>query len=314
MDNDILGCTRTQVHFCEIVTKKCNLLSFGGWRIKRKRLTMRNILYLITFFLCFNAFSQEHAIYTYRQKDSTLIITGKGTIQYLDVNKFKDKCVRVEIKEGIKGIQFFSFSHFELMKEIKFPTSLEFIGKNTFCSCTSLESVAIPPKVRLLVGSFTNCDNLKSITFPDTFGVELRSFDGCRSLKRLSFKYLSVFNSSHLEKCVSIEAIDVSDSTCHYKTRDGVLYEDDRVVVYPYAKKDKWYRFPDSIKVIDALMNPYIEEIYVPDDMREFHLYSCENLKKIRSENKIFYDRSDGDLKMDSLVIQVKNKKRNALP
>ena len=275
---------------------------------------MRNILFLIAFFWCFNALSQEEPIYTYRQKDSTLIITGKGTIQYLDVNKFKDKCVRVEIKEGIEGIQFFSFCDFKLMKEIKFPNSLRFVGKNSFVNCTSLESVAIPPKVKLLVGSFTNCDNLKNITFPDTIGVELRTFNNCRNLKRLSFKYLSVFANCHLEKCVSIEAIEVSDSTCRYKTRDGVLYEDDRVVVYPYAKKDRWYRFPDSIKVIDALMNPYIEEIYVPDDTKKIHLHSCENLKKIRSENKIFYDRSDGDLKMDSLVIQVKNKKRNALP
>ena len=266
---------------------------------------MRNILFLIAFFWCFNALSQEEPIYTYRQKDSTLIFTGKGTIQYLDVNKFKDKCVRVEIKEGIEGIQFFSFYDFKLMKEIKFPNSLRFVGKNSFVNCTSLESVAIPPKVKLLVGSFTNCDNLKNITFPDTIGVELRTFNNCRNLKRLSFKYLSVFANCHLEKCVSIEAIEVSDSTCPYKTKDGVLYRDDRVIIYPYAKKDKSYRFPDSIRMIEMLKNPYVEKIYVPDDIRTIYLHPCENLKVIRSENKIFYEKSDEGIKMDSLVIQV---------
>lgn len=266
---------------------------------------MRNILFLIAFFWCFNALSQEEPIYTYRQKDSTLIITGKGTIQYLDVNKFKDKCVRVEIKEGIEGIQFFSFCDFKLMKEIKFPNSLRFVGKNSFVNCTSLESVAIPPKVKLLVGSFTNCDNLKNITFPDTIGVELRTFNNCRNLKRLSFKYLSIFANCHLEKCVSIEAIEVSDSTCPYKTKDGVLYRDDRVIIYPYAKKDKSYRFPDSIRMIEMLKNPYVEKIYVPDDIRTIYLHPCENLKVIRSENKIFYEKSDEGIKMDSLVIQV---------
>lgn len=301
---------------------------------------MRNILFLIAFFWCFNALSQEKPIYTYRQKDSTLIISGKGVIQHYDVNKYKDKSVKVEIKEGVEGIQFFSFCDFKLMKEIKFPNSLRFVGKTTFVNCTSLESVAIPPKVKLLVASFTNCDNLKNITFPDTIGVELHTFNNCRNLKRLSFKYLSIFANCHLKKCVSIEAIEVSDSTCRYKTRDGVLYWDDRVIIYPYAKKDKSYRFPDSIRMIDMLKNPYVEEIYVSDDMRKINLHPCENLKLIKSNSKIyydgrgdnlkmdslviqkyrengtkiFYDRSDGDLKMDSLVIQVKNKKRNALP
>lgn len=145
---------------------------------------MRNILLFITFVVCFNAFSQGKVIYTYRQKDSTLIISGKGVIQYHDVNKYSNKCVKVEIKEGIEGIQFFSFCDFKLMKEIKFPNSLRFVGKNTFVGCASLESVVIPPKVRWILGSFTNCDNLKNITFPDTIGVELGTFNNCRNLKK----------------------------------------------------------------------------------------------------------------------------------
>ena len=58
------------------------------------------------------------------------------------------------------------------------------------------------------------------------------------------------------------------------------------------------------------LENPYVEEIYVSDEINNIELYPCENLKMIRSENKIFYDKSDGELKMDSLVIQVNDRKR----
>lgn len=275
---------------------------------------MRSILYLIAFVWCINAFPQEQTKYIYRQKDSTLIIRGGGVIQYHDVNKYSNKCVKVEIKEGIEGIQFFSFYDFKLMKEIKFPNSLRFVGKNSFVNCTSLESVAIPPKVKLLVGSFTNCDNLKNITFPDTIGVELGTFNNCRNLKRLSFKYLSVFANCHLENCVSIETIEVSDSMCRYKTSEGMLYTNNRTIIYPYAKKDKWYRLPGFIREIEMLNNPYIEELYVPDDIEKIYLHSCENLKKIRSEKRIFYDKSNGDLKIDSLVIQVNNKKGNVLP
>lgn len=78
---------------------------------------MRNILYIITFLFCINAFSQDKVTYIYNPKDSTLVIGGKGEIKYFDVNKFKDKCVKVEIKEGVEGIPFFSFSNFKFMKE-----------------------------------------------------------------------------------------------------------------------------------------------------------------------------------------------------
>lgn len=52
------------------------------------------------------------------------------------------------------------------------------------------------------------------------------------------------------------------------------------------------------------LNNPYIEEIYVSDEIEKILLGSCENLKLIKSENKVFYDRRNGDLKIDTLVIQ----------
>lgn len=271
---------------------------------------MRNILLFITFVVCFNAFSQEKVIYTYRQKDSTLIISGKGEIQNDDVNKYKDKCLKVEINEGIERIQFFSFCDFKLMKEIQLPNSLRVLGKNTFVGCASLESVVIPPKVRWILGSFTNCDNLKYITLPDTVGIDLRAFDRCRSLKRLSFGYLSSYTIYHLEGCDSLEFIEVRDTTSPYKTWDGMLYIDDEVIIYPYAKKDRSCRFPDFIRKIKMLENPYVEEIYVSDDINKIELYPCENLKMIRSENKIFYDRSDEELKMDSFVIQVNDRKR----
>lgn len=262
-------------------------------------------MYIITFLFCINAFSQDKVTYTYNPKDSTLVIGGKGEIKYFDVNKFKDKCVKVEIKEGIEGIQFFSFSNFKFMKEIKFPNTLRTIGKHTFCYCASLDSVVIPPEVRLLIGSFNNCDNLKSIAFPDTIGIEMRCFNNCRSLKKLSFKYLSNFaNYCNLENCVALESVEVSDSTSRYKTYDGILFTTGRVIIYPYAKKNKSCKFYDTIKEIAMLNNPYIEEIYVSDGIEKILLGSCKNLKLIKSENKVFYDKRNGDLKIDTLVIQ----------
>lgn len=275
-------------------------------------MTMRKILFIITFFLCINAFSQEKVEYTYSQKDSTLIIRGRGVINNYDVNKYSDKCVKVVISEGIEGVQFFSFYNFKYMKEILFPNSLRFVGKNSFVCCVSLDSVVIPPKVRYLVGSFTNCDNLKHVTFPDSIGVDLRTFDNCKNLKRLSFVHLLSYANCYLKGCENLEIIEVKDSTSRYKTLDGLLYADDRVIIYPYAKKDKSYRFPNFVRRIERLSNPHVEEIYVSDDIKDIHIQSCDNLKKIISENKIFYENGVDGLKIDSLVVHIDNKNNSS--
>lgn len=69
-------------------------------------------------------------------------------------------------------------------------------------------------------------------------------------------------------------------------------------------KKNKSCKFHDTIKEIEMLNNPYIEEIYVSDEIEKILLGSCKNLKLIKSENKVFYDKRNGDLKIDTLVIQ----------
>lgn len=270
-----------------------------------KDIVMRNILLLITLLLCCNAFSQEKVTYTYRQKDSSLIIAGKGTILSHDVNKFCDKCVRVEIKEGIECIQFHSFIGFKSMREIILPNSLNNIQKESFIYCTSLDNLVIPPKVRGLLGSFKFCDNLKNVILPDSIGLDMGTFDHCKSLNSLSFNNLFATSNS-LHDCYSLESIEVRDSTCWCKSSDGVLYCGDRLIVYPQAKKDKCYRVLNYVREIIFFSNPFIEELYVPDHIWKIYLDPCENLKLIRSENKIFYENINGIVKMDSTVIHLR--------
>ena len=269
---------------------------------------MRNILFLIAFFWCFNALSQEGPIYTYRQKDSTLIISGKGVIQHYDVNKYSKKCVRVIIKEGIEGIQFGSFLGFRFMKEIQLPNTLQYIGKVAFSNCSSLKSVKIPPKVKELTESFIGCDSLRQISFSDSIYLDLSTLDKCGSLEKLSFNYLIGLSNCYFVGCKQMEYIEVKDSTGGYYSSDGVLYcrklYCPNRVLYPPAKKDKCYVFSDTIKEITILQNPYIEEIHVSDDIRKINLLPCENLKLIKSNSKIYYDGRGDNLKMDSLVIQ----------
>lgn len=44
----------------------------------------------------------------------------------------------------------------------------------------------------------------------------------------------------------------------------------------------------------------------MPDHIWKIYLDPCENLKLIRSENKIFYENINGIVKMDSTVIHLR--------
>lgn len=279
---------------------------------------MKNFLFVIFLLVSVNIYPQKEVKYIYTGRDSTLTISGKGWIQSSDVNKYSKKCVRVIIKEGIEGIQFGSFLGFRFMKEIQLPNTLQYIGKVAFSNCSSLKSVKIPPKVKELTESFIGCDSLRQISFSDSIYLDLSTLDKCGSLEKLSFNYLIGLSNCYFVGCKQMEYIEVKDSTGGYYSSDGVLYcrklYCPNRVLYPPAKKDKCYVFSDTIKEITILQNPYIEEIHVSDDIRKINLLPCENLKLIKSNSKIYYDRRGDNLKMDSLVIQKYRESGHPMP
>lgn len=273
------------------------------------------VIFLFYIFFAGEVDAQENIKYQYNAIDSTLIISGHGIIQCQDVDKYKDKCVKVEIKDGIEGISHYTFNQFNLLREIHFPNTLKYIGKCTFNDCRSLKSLVFPPLFSgLLFDSFEGCDSLKNITFPDTIGLYMGTFDRCHSIEKLSFNYLKSSGNCFFEQCVSLESIEIKDSTCPYRSADGVLYKEGYSAIYPLAKKNKYYVFPNNITEIIILSNPYIEEIHVSDKISKIILLPCENLKLIKSGNINIFDRREENMLIDSRVISLYHENGQPFP
>lgn len=90
------------------------------------------------------------------------------------------------------------------------PDGVEYIGKDAFNRCKSLEAVSIPDSVKGIGHSaFTFCTSLKSIEIPDSVTkIEDRAFDYCYSLKSVRLPAaLTEINDSVFMSCKALESV-----------------------------------------------------------------------------------------------------------
>ncbi len=78
--------------------------------------------------------------------------------------------------DRVTKIKGYAFLGFGIMKSIKIPETVTYIGAGAFADCTSLESVNLPSKIKVIYAyTFDGCQSLKEITIPygvHTIGAE----------------------------------------------------------------------------------------------------------------------------------------------
>ena len=98
---------------------------------------------------------------------------------------------------------------------LKLDKDVTEIGKETFCDCSSLTSITIPPTVTEIgEGAFYDCSSLTSITFPELM-TEIGgwAFCGCSSLTSITIPPLvtKIGNATFLN-CFSLTYITIPPS------------------------------------------------------------------------------------------------------
>ena len=85
--------------------------------------------------------------------DSSLIIEGKGSMMSLhkDADKmpwsdYKDKIVRVIIKDGVSNIGDYAFSDFNNLINVYIPSSVTHIGEWCFAYCPNITTICLNVK------------------------------------------------------------------------------------------------------------------------------------------------------------------------
>lgn len=101
--------------------------------------------------------------------------------------------------------------------------------------------------IRLDIDSFANCKSLESIILPcSLLSVDFHAFLGCENLKKIViFDKLTGISPDSVTGCKSLSEISVSPLNTHYKSVNGVLFDNNNnLIIYPQGKEEKTYSTP----------------------------------------------------------------------
>lgn len=175
----------------------------------------------------------------------------------------------VTIPDTVTYMGAYCFRYYEKLEKITLSNSLTKIANEAFYHCGSLKSVVIPSGVKNIDNdAFADCKELSEVKLPDTlerigygaFGnTALKSLNIPENVKTISFepsdnfidgndssKYIHAFDSA------PIETITVSGKNKTYSSKNGVLYNKKKTVLYyyPLAKSAKKFTVIKTVKKI----------------------------------------------------------------
>lgn len=116
----------------------------------------------------------------------------------------------------VVGIDYAAFLNHAEIKRLVLPSTLEYIGKESFMGCSGLTELVIPGNVTSIYeGAFRQCDGLKSISLP--LGLEeigTNAFYGCPFLTSVELPFtLRTLGKGAFESCTLLNTVKISKNT-----------------------------------------------------------------------------------------------------
>lgn len=132
------------------------------------------------------------------------------------------------------------------------PNSVTIIGDSAFCNCETLTSITIPESVTHIGDRvFCGCSGITSITIP---------------------KNVPTIVGHTIRYCTNLNTITVSEGNEFYSSKDGVLFNKDKTILfqYPAGKPETSYSIPNSVTTIEefAFLNcSILASITIPESV-----------------------------------------------
>ncbi len=128
-------------------------------------------------------------------RDGTMTISGDGKMtdfkSTVDARHAPWYGLRKLIKEltfseGFEAISAYSFAGASNLQSVSFPSTLTYIGKYAFSTCSSLDNLTIGANVELNDSCFQKCTSLKTLVFEEgRTSLTARVFAGCTALEEV---------------------------------------------------------------------------------------------------------------------------------
>ena len=127
-----------------------------------------------------------------------------------------------------------AFSGNFFLTEVRFPDTLERIGKEAFRGCEKLRELTFPTGLKTLEDScFAQCFQLRDISLPDSLEtIADFAFKDCISLRSVTLrKNCREVSPTAFQECPSLERFFVTDDNEYFTSDDGILYNKDMTIL-----------------------------------------------------------------------------------
>ncbi len=154
--------------------------------------------------------------WTLDSKDSTLTITGTGTMTSSPTwSPYTSYIKYVYLPNGLTNISDDAFYNCSNLFSITIPNSVTSIGNEAFRSCSGLTSVTIPNSVTSIGdGAFSGCTGLTSVTIPNSVtSIGSYVFSNCYSLTSVTIpNSVTSIGSYAFSNCYSLTSVTIPNS------------------------------------------------------------------------------------------------------
>jgi hypothetical protein len=208
----------------------------------------------------------------------------------------------VKIPNTVVKIENSAFSLCNKLANVVIPNSVTAIDTYAFHLCSKLKTITLGKKLKTIgKGAFSDCGKLKEIKIPNSVTtIEDGTFGFCNKLEKITFgKAVKNIDGKAFEYSTGIKEIKVSAKNKYFSSKDGVLFNKDKTILYifPSAKNLKTYTVPKSVKKIASKYGAF---------------YNCKYLTKVvigKNVKKISSRAFDYSSKLKSISVSSANKK-----
>ena len=181
-------------------------------------------------------------------------IAAESKLCSIGARVFAD-CVSLEaikLPEGLCEIGVAAFSGCRSLVSITIPDRVEVIKNETFYYCSSLENVTLPSSLSVVCcRAFEECRKLSEIEFPDSLTMIYSSaFEHCSFREIRISKHVTYISLSAFTYNVELESLYVEEGNPNYSSQDGVLYNQDKTLLYKCPEKKESCIVPSTVKEI----------------------------------------------------------------
>ena len=189
---------------------------------------------------------------------------------------------------GLSNIEYIgkeAFSRCKSLQDITIPSSVTYIGDYAFSWCKSLQSVTIPNSVTSIGDeAFSGCESLQSITIPNSVtSIGNRTFSWCESLQSVTIpNSVTSIGDEAFSRCKSLQSITIPNSVTSIGDE-----------AFSRCKSLQSITIPNSVTKIGGeafCACESLQSVTIPNSVTSIGdgtFYSCKSLQSVTIPNSV---------------------------